>query len=100
MHKTLGAAVVAMAATGWLPAQKLDQPFRVTAGGAPIEVEVGHAHPYVYDFDRDGKRDLLVGQFGQGRLRIYKNLGSDKRPEFDKFEWFEAAGEIASVKAG
>lgn len=83
-----------------LPAQQFEPPVRLLADGQPIDVDVGHAHPYVADFDGDGIRDLLVGQFGQGRLRIYKNLGTDRAPKFDKFDWFEAGGEIASVKAG
>lgn len=96
---TLFAGALAFAAAGALPAQ-LAQPFRVEAGGAPIDVEIGHAHPFVCDFDGDGTRDLLVGQFGQGRLRIYRNIGSNSEPKFDKFAWFEANGQIASVAAG
>ena len=92
------AVLCAVAAS--LPAQQFEKPFRLQAGGKPIDVDVGHAQPYVVDFDGDGVRDLLVGQFGQGRLRIYKNVGTDRAPRFDKFEWFEAGGEIASVKAG
>ena len=90
------AAIVAAKAA----AQGLEAPFRVEAEGKPIDVEIGHAAPYVYDFDRDGVRDLLVGQFGQGRCRVYKNLGTDAAPKFGKFEWFQAGGDIASVKAG
>ena len=81
-------------------AQGFEAPFRVEAEGKPIDVEVGHAAPYVYDFDGDGVRDLLVGQFGSGRCRIYKNTGTDAAPKFGKFEWFQAGGDVASVKAG
>ena len=72
------AAALAASAT----AQQFEKPFRVQAGGKPIDVDVGHAAPYVVDFDGDGIRDLLVGQFGQGRCRIYKNTGTDKAPQF------------------
>ena len=90
----LGSAVSA------LPAQQFEAPIRLMADGKPIDVDVGHAQPYGADFDGDGVRDLLVGQFGEGRLRIYKNTGTDQEPKFGKFEWFQAGGEIASVKAG
>ena len=33
-------------------------------------------------------RDLLVGQFEEGRLRIYRNLGSASDPTFDAPIWF------------
>ncbi len=93
------AGAVALVAAGTLPAQ-LEKPFRVEADGKAIDVEIGHAHPFVYDFDGDGTRDLLVGQFGQGRLRIYPNTGTNSAPKFGAFTWFEAGGAIASVKAG
>jgi hypothetical protein len=99
MRVTSLAAFAAALATS-AAAQQLETPFRVQAGGKPIDVEIGHAAPYVVDFDGDGVRDLLVGQFGQGRCRIYKNTGTDKAPQFGEPTWFEAGGKVASVKAG
>ena len=91
-----GAALVAAGASG----QQLQQPFRVEADGKPIEVDIGHAAPYVHDFDGDGVRDLLVGQFGgPGHLRIYKNVGTDAAPKFGAHELLMAGGEVASVAA-
>lgn len=81
-------------------AQGLEKPVRLEAAGQAIDTDVGHAAPYVYDFDRDGKRDLLVGQFGEGKLRIYKNVGTNARPRFEGMSWFEAGGEVAKVAAG
>ena len=75
-------------------------PVMITAGDKPIDVEVGHAAPFVGDIDRDGKLDLLVGQFGGGKLRIYKNAGSNEKPTFDKFDWFMAGAELGVVPAG
>lgn len=78
----------------------LAPPFRVTAGGAPIDVEIGHAAPLMVDFDGDGLRDLLVGQFGNGKLRLYRNRGTEKAPEFATFAWFQAGGADARVPSG
>ena len=80
---------------------ELSPPTRIEAGGKPIDTDVGHAAPCVTDFDGDGVRDLLVGQFGGGgQLRIYRNLGSDRAPVFRAHELFMAGGEIATCGAG
>ena len=81
-------------------ASDLEPPFRIEAGGKPISVEIGHAAPYVHDFDGDGVRDLIVGQFGSGRCRIYKNTGTNAAPQFGEFTFLEAGGKVAEVKAG
>ena len=94
--------LVAIAATlaAGLAAQSFEKPFRVQAGGKPIDVDIGHAAPYVVDFDGDGVRDLLVGQFGSGRCRIYKNTGTNAAPQFGEFTFLEAGGKVAEVAAG
>jgi hypothetical protein len=81
------------------PASELAPPIRLTAGGKPIDVDVGHAAPCVADIKGDGKPCLLVGQFGEGKLRIYPNVGSKTEPRFDKFEWFQAGGKLGTVPA-
>jgi hypothetical protein len=79
---------------------ELAEPFIVHSGGQPIKVDVGHASPTWADFDGDGLPDLLVGQFGNGRMRVYRNVGTRAEPKFDGFEWFHADGKIAEIEAG
>jgi hypothetical protein len=67
---------------------ELAPPVRIQADGKPINVEIGHAAPFYGDIDGSGKNALLVGQFGGGKLRIYKNVGTAKEPKFDKVTWF------------
>jgi hypothetical protein len=92
------AALQAAPAGGW--SDELTTPFRVEADGAAINVEIGHAAPLVTDFDGDGVFDLLVGQFGGGKLRIYRNKGDNSNPKFDTFAWFQAGGKDGTVPAG
>ncbi|MGE0529593.1 MAG: hypothetical protein AB7P49_21280 [Bdellovibrionales bacterium] len=70
-------------------APDLTAPTLLKAGGTAINVDIGHAAPFFADVDGDGKKDLLVGQFGDGKLRIYPNQVSSGLPQFEKFTWFE-----------
>ncbi|MBI1918136.1 MAG: hypothetical protein HYS12_25880 [Planctomycetes bacterium] len=81
------------------PAPELAPPIKLTAGSKPIDVDVGHAAPCVADLKGDGKPCLLVGQFGEGKLRVYPNLGTPAEPRFDQFEWFRAGGKLGTVPA-
>jgi hypothetical protein len=81
-------------------ASDLAPPVQLYAGGQLINVDMGHAAPFVADLNGDGNMVLLVGQFGQGKLRLYPNIGTRSEPKFDQFEWFQAGGKIVSVPAG
>ena len=96
----LGAVTIAFAPANSTAAAELASPFRVAANGKPIDVEIGHAAPYMMDFDGDGLNDLLVGQFGDGKLRIFRNEGSRTEPKFGEHTWFKAGGADARVPAG
>jgi hypothetical protein len=78
----------------------LAPPVKLLAAGKAIDVEVGHAAPCVADLKGEGKPQLLVGQFGDGKLRIYANKGTASRPRFDGFDWFQAGGALGKIPAG
>ncbi|MCR9246777.1 MAG: hypothetical protein NXI31_17220 [bacterium] len=99
----------------------LSTPFRVMAGDAAIDVTTGHAAPYLIDWDGDGVRDLLVGEFGDGKfpadelpeclnpawkqpgnfangkIRIYRNVGTNGKPRFEDFQFVQSNGSDATV---
>jgi hypothetical protein len=90
-------AALAMAAG----AGQLAPPVQVLADGQPLDVGgIGYAAPFLGDYDGDGVRDLLVGEFKEGRLRIYRNLGTNSEPRFGPYEWFKDGAETGRVPAG
>src|SRR6187549_1149579 len=71
---------------GQAPAQnssQFDPPVRLRAGGAFIDhgTSWGHCGPTMADVDGDGKKDLVVGDFG-GKFHFYRNVGANTKPEF------------------
>ena len=70
-------------------------PVRLKADGVPVRVEEpGWACPCWFDMDGDGKKDLLVGQFSGGKIRVYKGLGNGKLGAGD---WLKAGGATAEI---
>jgi hypothetical protein len=76
-------------------------PVQIQCGAKPLDVQrEGHSAPFVGDFYEDGTLALLVGQYDEGRLRIYRNTGTRASPKFESFTWFEADGKLARVPEG
>jgi hypothetical protein len=74
----------------------LRKPRLVRVDGAPIDVAVGHAAPHMRDWNSDGVSDLLVGQFGKGHLRVYRNSEKKGEPKLGEHVW--AKSEKAKLK--
>jgi hypothetical protein len=88
-------AIVLAGSTAVGSAAEFEPPTRLKAGDAAIRVESpGYAAPGWADIDGDGKKDLLVGQFRQGKIQIYQHLGAAK---FAPGKWLEAEGKVAEV---
>jgi hypothetical protein len=76
-------------------AAEFQPPVRLEANGVPVRVESpGYAAPCWADIDGDGRKDLLVGQFHQGKICVYRNLGDGK---LAAGEWLKAEGAVAEV---
>lgn len=71
----------------------LGNPLRVQ--GKTEEIVIGKhglAYPSLYDWNKDGKLDLLVGEFETGKkdsfIRIFTNEGSNEAPRYSgKYEY-------------
>ena len=94
--------VAVLFASGGMAAggDELEPGVRLKAAGKLIDTEVGHAAPFLYDLDSDGDRDLLVGQFGEGKLRVYRNVGTLGEPRFTEHKLFQAEGADGKVPTG
>jgi hypothetical protein len=65
----------------------LSQPEWLNGTKNEIRVEKhGLIYPALFDWNRDGKKDLLLGEFETGdtgsNIKVYINQGSDKRPKY------------------
>jgi hypothetical protein len=76
--------------------------------GDPTFIEVnGHrlqagyySAPLVTDWNCDGKPDLLVGQYEDGRIRFYPNEGEPGAPLFTTYQYLLDDGVPLSVPWG
>ncbi|WEK33524.1 MAG: FG-GAP-like repeat-containing protein [Candidatus Pseudobacter hemicellulosilyticus] len=68
-------------------APMLGQPVLITGTQQEIRTEKhGLVYPLLYDWNKDGKPDLLLGEFETGQtgsdIKVYLNEGSAKKPRF------------------
>jgi len=71
------------------------EPVRLTAGGSIVRTEApGYAAPAFHDLDGDGHRDMVVGQFRDGKMMVYPGKGDGT---FGEGDWLKADGEVAKV---
>lgn len=64
---------------------------KLKSAGEIINVST-YSFPVFYDFDKDGLKDLIIGEF-RGSLRFYKNIGTAENPKFNGFTKLQAEGE-------
>lgn len=60
-------------------------------GGGDLTVDK-YSTPTTVDWNNDGKRDLLCGQYTDGRVWLFLNQGTDMNPMFNGGALVESAG--------
>ena len=101
MLRTLLLALAPLIADGNVGlSPELEPAVRLEAAGKAIDTDIGHAAPFVCDFDGDQVKDLLVGQFGQGLLWIYRNEGTNSEPKLAAGVKFKKGAEDGRVPSG
>ncbi len=74
-------------------------PYYLKCAGTTIDVGY-YASPCVVDWDGDGLKDLITGQFSYGRIRFYKNEGTNEEPILNSFSYLQADGTLISMGYG
>lgn len=82
-----------------LSSYKFEPAMLVMAGDERISVEEpGYACPTLFDMDKDGSEDLIVGQFNEGKMKWYRNLSSPgETPTYAAGQWIGSAEDPAEV---
>lgn len=93
MKRLFLSALLLGGGTAFCSAAEFESPVRLKAGDAAIRVEnPGYAAPCWADIQ--GKKQLLVGQFHQGKIRLFEHRGGEK---FAPGAWLQAEGKVAEV---
>lgn len=94
---------VLTAKLGACPPDLFEKPFRLkTEDDRAIDVGDGggYAGPTLVDLDGDGDRDLVVGQFYQGRFRFFRKKGTARKAPYDNPVYLKAGEGLAMVPMG
>jgi hypothetical protein len=78
-------------------AQKMGTPILIESGNKIIDCSPPYAAPTIFDLDKDGLQDLIVGTY-KGKFRFYKNKGTQKIAVYNKFSLIQANGKDALIK--
>ena len=84
-------ALFALAAVTLCVVPQFHEPFIVQANGADLVVGL-IAEPFMVDWDGDSLNDLIVGQFSNGKVSFYENIGSNTEPVFAAGVFLQADG--------
>ena len=84
---------------------RLAKPVPIEVDGKPLVRERGGLFPFVGDFYGDGRLALLLGYGGggicdEGRLLVYRNVGTKVNPRLDAPQWFDEMVPTGRIPGG
>lgn len=75
-----------------------EEPVRIEVEGKPITIAYGYSFPSCIDLDKDGLKDIVVGEYRKaGELYFYKNIGTKNAPKYAKAKNLMIGDEILKV---
>jgi hypothetical protein len=77
-------------------AQKMGPLTFIKAGGKVINVTMDYVGPAIYDLDKDGLQDLIIGN-KNGEFMFYKNTGTNKKAVYNNFTYIKANGKRVKI---
>jgi len=94
------AALLFMGGGGLLAAPPdLEAGVLIYDGAAPLSVNY-HSSVTIVDWNNDGKKDLVVGQFYYGNVWLFLNQGTNSAPLFDGGSLIESGGTEITTSYG
>lgn len=68
----------------------------ITINGTPGEIK--YSTPCVHDWNGDGKKDLISGQYDSGWVNLLINTGTNESPRFTSRSYLKAGGQRITFK--
>jgi len=84
-------ALFLVGGTVWAEAPDLEAGVYILKRNVPLEVQYCSV-PTSVDWNNDGLKDLIVGQFTNGYIWLYLNEGTDMNPVFQSGALIQSAG--------
>lgn len=79
---------------------RLARPSPVEVDGKPLVRDGGCLFPFVGDLDGDGRQALLLGTPADGRLLVYRNVGTKVSPQLSAPQWFDDTVPTGRIPSG
>lgn len=93
--KTSALIVALLYVVAYVEVPKFSDAVELKVNNASIKIFA--ASPHVVDWNEDGKKDLIVGEFNLyypdgGRIHYFENIGTDKLPVLKSPVYLKAGG--------
>ena len=95
----LGALICICTGALWADAPRSAQAVQLYNGANPLDVGK-NSIPCVVDWNNDGRKDLLMGEFTYGYITLYLNSGTDLNPVFNFGTKVQSGGAPITVTYG